>query len=55
VRKKYLASIIAGNENYEVTEGEISLDGEDLSELAPEERAHKKYSFRFNVEIQEYR
>jgi Fe-S cluster assembly ATP-binding protein len=24
--KKYLASIIAGNENYEVTEGEISLD-----------------------------
>jgi Fe-S cluster assembly ATP-binding protein len=51
--KSTLASIIAGNENYEVTEGEISLDGEDLSELAPEERAHKGVflSFQYPVEI----
>jgi Fe-S cluster assembly ATP-binding protein len=51
--KSTLASIIAGNETYEVTEGEISLDGEDLSELAPEERAHKGVflSFQYPVEI----
>ncbi len=51
--KSTLASIIAGNENYEVTEGEISLYGEDLSELAPEERAHKGVflSFQYPVEI----
>ena len=51
--KSTLASIIAGNENYEVTEGEIALDGEDLSELAPEERAHKGVflSFQYPVEI----
>ena len=51
--KSTLASIIAGNENYEVTGGEISLDGEDLSELAPEERAHKGVflSFQYPVEI----
>ena len=51
--KSTLASIIAGNENYEVSEGEISLDGEDLSELAPEERAHKGVflSFQYPVEI----
>ncbi|MFV8269135.1 Fe-S cluster assembly ATPase SufC [Flavobacterium sp. GT2N3] len=51
--KSTLASIIAGNENYEVTEGEITLNGEDLSELAPEERAHKGVflSFQYPVEI----
>jgi len=51
--KSTLASIIAGNENYEVTQGEITLDGEDLSELAPEERAHKGVflSFQYPVEI----
>ncbi len=51
--KSTLASIIAGNENYEVTEGEITLDGEDLSDLAPDERAHKGVflSFQYPVEI----
>jgi Fe-S cluster assembly ATP-binding protein len=51
--KSTLASIIAGNENYEVTNGEIELDGEDLGELAPEERAHKGVflSFQYPVEI----
>ncbi|TRX37927.1 Fe-S cluster assembly ATPase SufC [Flavobacterium sp. ZT3R18] len=51
--KSTLASIIAGNENYEVTDGEIFLDGEDLSDLAPEERAHKGIflSFQYPVEI----
>ena len=51
--KSTLASIIAGNENYEVTGGEISLDGEDLADLAPEERSHKGVflSFQYPVEI----
>jgi Fe-S cluster assembly ATP-binding protein len=51
--KSTLASIIAGNENYEVTEGQIFLEGDDISELAPEERAHKGVflSFQYPVEI----
>lgn len=51
--KSTLASIVAGNETYEVTEGEIILDGEDISELAPEERAHAGVflSFQYPVEI----
>ncbi|MEZ4852930.1 Fe-S cluster assembly ATPase SufC [Flavobacterium sp.] len=51
--KSTLSSIIAGNENYEVTEGKIILDGEDISELAPEERAHAGVflSFQYPVEI----
>ena len=51
--KSTFASIVAGNENYEVSEGEIFLEGEDLSELAPEERAHKGVflSFQYPVEI----
>ena len=51
--KSTLASIIAGNDNYEVTEGQILLENEDISELAPEERAHKGVflSFQYPVEI----
>ena len=51
--KSTLSSIIAGNENYEVTDGEIFLENEDISELAPEERAHKGVflSFQYPVEI----
>lgn len=51
--KSTLSSVIAGNENFEVTEGEIFLDGEDLGDLAPEERAHKGIflSFQYPVEI----
>ena len=53
--KSTFASIVAGNENYEVTSGEILLEGEDISELAPEERAHKGVflSFQYPVEIPE--
>ncbi|MES2484825.1 MAG: Fe-S cluster assembly ATPase SufC [Bacteroidota bacterium] len=51
--KSTLSSVIAGNETYEVTEGEIILEGEDIGELAPEERAHKGVflSFQYPVEI----
>jgi len=51
--KSTLSSVIAGKEDYEVTEGKILLEGEDIGELAPEERAHKGIflSFQYPVEI----
>ncbi|MFV0248474.1 MAG: Fe-S cluster assembly ATPase SufC [Tenacibaculum sp.] len=51
--KSTLSSVIAGNEDYEVTAGSIELYGEDISELAPEERAHAGIfmSFQYPVEI----
>lgn len=51
--KSTLSSVIAGNEAFEVTEGEMLLEGEELGELAPEERAHKGVflSFQYPVEI----
>ena len=51
--KSTLANIIAGKEEYEGTDGTIELNGEDISELAPEERAHAGVflSFQYPVEI----
>ncbi len=51
--KSTLSSVIAGNEDYEVTKGNILLNGEDLSELSADERAHKGVflSFQYPVEI----
>jgi Fe-S cluster assembly ATP-binding protein len=51
--KSTLANIIAGKDEYDVTDGIIELNGEDISELAPEERAHNGVflSFQYPVEI----
>lgn len=51
--KSTLSSVIAGKEDYEVTDGEILFEGEEISEDAPEERAHKGIflSFQYPVEI----
>lgn len=51
--KSTLASIIAGKEEFELTKGEITIDGEDITELDAEERAHKGVflSFQYPVEI----
>ncbi len=51
--KSTLASVIAGKEEFEVTQGEIFFEGEDLVDSAPEERAHKGIflSFQYPVEI----
>ncbi|RKN82675.1 MULTISPECIES: Fe-S cluster assembly ATPase SufC [Ulvibacterium] len=51
--KSTLAAVIAGKEEFEVTEGTVVLDGEDLEDSAPEERAHKGIflSFQYPVEI----
>lgn len=37
--KSTLSYVLAGREDYEVTDGSIELNGEDLLELEPEERA----------------
>ncbi|ATA67753.1 component of SufBCD complex, ATP-binding component of ABC superfamily [Capnocytophaga canis] len=51
--KSTLSAVISGNENFEVTEGDIILEGESILEDAPEERAHKGIfmSFQYPVEI----
>lgn len=39
--KSTLANIIAGKDGYDILEGEVLLDGVNILELDPEERAHK--------------
>lgn len=51
--KSTLASVLAGREDYEVTEGSVEFLGKDLLELAPEERAGEGLflGFQYPVEI----
>ncbi len=51
--KSTLASVLAGRDTYEVTGGTVEFEGEDLLELAPEERAAKGVflAFQYPVEI----
>lgn len=51
--KSTLSSVIAGREDYEITEGEILFEGKNIVEDAPEERAQKGIfmSFQYPVEI----
>ena len=51
--KSTLAAVIAGKEDFEVTQGIVLYKGEDLEDVAPEERAHKGIfmSFQYPVEI----
>lgn len=51
--KSTLASVLAGRENFEVTEGSITYLGEDLLDKAPEERAREGIflAFQYPVEI----
>jgi Fe-S cluster assembly ATP-binding protein len=51
--KSTLSSVIAGSEDYEVSQGTILLNGEDIGELDAESRAHKGIflSFQYPVEI----
>ena len=37
--KSTLANVLAGRDDYEVTEGKVTLNGQDLLEMEPEERA----------------
>src|SRR4026208_90160 len=51
--KSTLANVLAGREAFEVTAGEVRYDGQDLLEMAPEERAREGIflAFQYPVEI----
>jgi Fe-S cluster assembly ATP-binding protein len=51
--KSTLASVLAGKEDYEVTDGSATLDGKDLLDLEPHERAGEGLflAFQYPVEI----
>ena len=51
--KSTLASVLAGRDGYDVTGGEVLLQGADLLDLAPEERAREGVflAFQYPVEI----
>lgn len=51
--KSSLAHILSGKPGYEVLEGEVSLDGKDLLELSPEDRAREGVflAFQYPIEI----
>jgi Fe-S cluster assembly ATP-binding protein len=51
--KSTLSSVIAGKEEYEVTHGDIDLNGASILEMDPEERAHEGVflSFQYPIEI----
>ncbi|MGO9757459.1 MAG: Fe-S cluster assembly ATPase SufC [Roseiarcus sp.] len=51
--KSTLSYVVAGKPDYEVTSGEVRLDGENILELSPDERAAKGLflAFQYPVEI----
>ena len=51
--KSTLANILAGKEGYNITQGSVSYENENLLELSPEERARKGVflAFQYPVEI----
>jgi len=51
--KSTLSYVLAGKEDYEVTQGEVLLDGEDILGLDPSERAAKGLflAFQYPVEV----
>ncbi len=51
--KSTLASVLAGREEYEVTEGEVIFQGKELLELSPEDRAREGVflAFQYPIEI----
>ena len=51
--KSTLANVLAGNENYEITGGEVNFNGKELFDLSPEDRAREGLflAFQYPVEI----
>lgn len=51
--KSTLANVLAGREAFEVTSGSVEYDGQDLLEMAPEQRAREGLflAFQYPVEI----
>ncbi len=50
--KSTLASVLMGDDSYEVTSGSVELDGEDISELATSERAKRGLFLSFQNPIE---
>ncbi len=51
--KSTLSAVLAGKEDYDVTEGEVTFNGKNLLELSPEDRAREGVflAFQYPVEI----
>lgn len=51
--KSTLSAVLAGKEDYEITEGSVTFNGKDLLELSPEDRAREGVflAFQYPVEI----
>ena len=51
--KSTLGNVLAGRDDYEVTEGSVTFRGEDLLEMAPEERTREGLflAFQYPVEL----
>ncbi|MFA6058016.1 MAG: Fe-S cluster assembly ATPase SufC [Taibaiella sp.] len=51
--KSSLASVLSGRPNYEVTEGSVTLDGKNLLDMSPEDRAREGVflAFQYPIEI----
>lgn len=51
--KSTLAAVLAGRDDYEVTEGEVVFEGEDLLDMDPDERAREGVflAFQYPVEL----
>ena len=51
--KSTLSKVLAGDESYEVTDGSVAFEGQDLFEMEPEERARAGVflGFQYPVEI----
>ena len=51
--KSTLAYVLAGKDNYNVTQGDVLLDGQSILELSPDERAAKGVflAFQYPVEV----
>ncbi|MEE3279698.1 MAG: Fe-S cluster assembly ATPase SufC [Pseudomonadota bacterium] len=51
--KSTLANVIAGRDDYRIDRGRIALEGEEITTLSPEERAHRGLflAFQYPIEI----
>ena len=47
--KSTLASVLTGREGYDVTEGEVLFEGNDLLEISPEDRARQGIFLAFSI------
>ena len=49
--KSTLSSVLAGKEDYEITQGNIHFLGEDIEDLSPEERSWKGMLLAFQYPV----